>query len=238
MKKCSRCAEVKPLDDFTKSKHRPDGLNVYCRVCTRAASKRYGDANPEAARARGAAWYAANKERRRAKAAAWWGENPGKAAEYCARWREANPGANAASSRKWYAANREAALLADKMQRHKNLEKFLARERASYAKRAARRAETAREWRSKNKDRIAFHAAKRRSDLAKRTPIWLTAQHLAEMVYFFTEAARLTRETGAQHHVDHVVPLRGRTVSGLNVPWNLQVLPAIDNLKKSNRHAA
>ena len=38
-KKCSKCKELKSVDDFHKNKATKDGLNAYCKVCFSAYIK-------------------------------------------------------------------------------------------------------------------------------------------------------------------------------------------------------
>jgi hypothetical protein len=61
--------------------------------------------------------------------------------------------------------------------------------------------------------------------------------HPAHYRAIYREAQRLTAATGVAHHVDHEIPLQGVLVSGLHVHNNLQILTALENIKKRNRFA-
>lgn len=76
---------------------------------------------------------------------------------------------------------------------------------------------------------------KQHADKLKRTPVWLTDDDLWMIEQAYELAALRTQLFQRAWHVDHVLPLRGKLVSGLHTPYNLQVILASENLRKSNR---
>lgn len=73
------------------------------------------------------------------------------------------------------------------------------------------------------------------SDMRNK-PAWRSLPWLEPAIEaIYAERDRLTCETGIEYHVDHIHPINHPRSCGLTVPWNLQVIPAVENLRKSNR---
>lgn len=83
-----------------------------------------------------------------------------------------------------------------------------------------------------------FKAAAKARMAAKlrATPAWAN-QFFIEEAYALA-GLRSAQQTGgiAKWHVDHIIPLRSKLVCGLHVENNLEVIPAGDNIRKSNRY--
>lgn len=100
--------------------------------------------------------------------------------------------------------------------------------RKSYAKNAVVRKAKWTEWRKNNLAYDAMRQRERRAKQLKAMPSWADRDAI-KLMY-------ANRPEG--FHVDHIVPLKGKLVSGLHVEYNLQYLPATENLRKRNFHSA
>ena len=92
-----------------------------------------------------------------------------------------------------------------------------------------------RDWSKQNIGLKLAYNNNRKSSKLHRTPAWLNEGHWFEIECIYTYAAALN-SVGLHYHVDHEIPLQGKTVSGLPVPENLQVRTAKENMKKGNRN--
>lgn len=115
--------------------------------------------------------------------------------------------------------------------RKDNLEKILEYSRRQRIKRKDWRAQYDRDRKLKNPE----YNADRRCRKLNATPDWLTDDHYSRIKEIYLHARDCKIITGEEYHVDHIVPLKGRNVCGLHVPWNLQVLPADVNISKGNK---
>ena len=124
--------------------------------------------------------------------------------------------------RAWLKNNRESAANSSKKWLEKNTEKH---------KMAVAR------WQGNNQDKRNSTEAKRRAKKLHATPNWLTECQLAEIQEFYALCKELQwlSDPSDVLSVDHIVPLQGENVSGLHVPWNLQILPKSLNSSKNNK---
>ena len=120
------------------------------------------------------------------------------------------------------------------LNQHKNKDKLSQQVRKWVETNRERKRKIDRAYYEKNKDKPLFKArrthneAKRRAKKLNATPKWLTKEQLDTIKNFYEECP-------SGYHVDHIVPLQGISVSGLHVPWNLQLLTSTVNRSKSNK---
>jgi len=220
---CKRCNVDKPLDEFQMDKRRNKHYGT-CRVCRVKAQNDRRLANIE--------------------------ESRKKTREYLREWRAKNPEKQAAINKKYDEKNRDKRSAYAKQYRKDNPEKVKAlfeswakdnpQKIKEYAKKATkawheRNPEYLKEHYKANKERYVAARARRRAAQDSATPTWLTAidKAMIQEMYDVSEARYI--QTGIKHHVDHIVPINGKGVAGMHVPWNLQVITAHENLSKGWR---
>ena len=219
----------------------------------RARARAYYYANKECYLERGRAWRAANKEKVKTYNAAYHAENRERENARSRTWKEENREAMNARRRaaytadieqeRAYARSRKKARYAQNPQKYRNLArrdraKPGAKERETaisklWAERNGdRRKAAARRWYLRHLEHARLQLVIAQATRRRRYVSWADVEAIAAL---YARAAVLTRTTGRSHVVDHIVPLRGRTVSGLHVENNLRIIERSENARKSNK---
>lgn len=152
-----------------------------------------------------------------------------------ARYRANNPEKRAENSRKWRSENREHANALSRARYANDSTAHKQAARKHFSTHREQERERTKRWRAQNIGLVNQYTGQRRAARLQRTPLWLTADEHWMIEQAYELAAMRTEQFGFPWHVDHVIPLRGKLASGLHTPYNLQVIPAVDNLRKSNR---
>jgi hypothetical protein len=171
-------------------------------------------------------WRAANPERFRASVKAWVDANPQRRKAISDNWYAANKERHKATGKAWRAAHPE-------RERERYAANPLPQNAATKAWYAANRQKhraICKAWAAANPEKAKahtrFHNAQRRMLKKKQTPCWADRQAIREFY----------RACPPGMHVDHIVPIRGKNVSGLHVLNNLQYLTPSENHSKGNNH--
>jgi hypothetical protein len=139
---------------------------------------------------------------------------------YNKAYREAHAATIAAQKAEWKQANKERVAAKDKAYAEANPDKKI---------------KARKKWLANNPGKDTAAKALNAQKRKQRIPTWLSDEDKWVVEQAYELAALRTKMFGFKWHVDHIIPLNGKNVSGLHVPTNLQVVPWVENLKKHNK---
>lgn len=219
-KVCTKCGEEKPVSEFGKKKASKDGLHYYCKPCNNTYVKKWAKENPQRKAQADLEWRNANKELKKLNDSKYYKANKNKIADYQKEYYLRNKQKVNSRGKRYYENNKERLL---------NAQRKWANENPESVKNSKKR------YRKRNREKVLALTRKRQLSKLKRTPKWLTDHHYKLIEDFYKKARELSEKTNVKYVVDHIIPLQGKKVSGLHVPWNLQVITRKENSVKSNK---
>lgn len=228
MKECCRCHESKPLDQFKRSRNRPDGLHPECKACCKASyrakadhyrayAREYYQQNPEPYRER------ATKQRQTPEHQ----EKARRLAEARAGRLPENPTPGELRARDWYLRYRAAN--AEKY-RHAN-RRFVEKDRDQ--SNAYHRAYQARQRLTHPEKSTAHRHTRKARKLGNGGTFTAMQWRMVKARYNYTCLRCGKREPEIKLSPDHVVPL---AMGGANSIDNIQPLCVSCNCRKHAKH--
>ena len=192
----------------------------------KAYDKVYREANKKKLNAQKKAWYEANKDKIKARKKAYYEANKDETLAQQKEYREANKDKILAQQKAYREANRNK----QKAYREANKDKIKAYCEANKDKfRVNHKA-----WALANYDKIREkNLLRSRLKNKLQRPSWYNSK-LVNKIY--NKCHKLNKIAGfIKYHVDHIVPLQGKNVSGLHVQGNLKIILASVNISKGNK---
>lgn len=193
----------------------------------RLAMQNYREANRDKVRATARKSHWANKEKCNHRSRNYYRQNRDELRKKAAAYRERNKIAIRQAYQQYYYNNQQRLIQYSREYRRRHPDSVkIARQRHYKAQ----------------KHRYIARNALRRARQFQATPFWLTEEQVNSMNLIYELRDALSRNTGMEYHVDHIVPLKAKNyfngrychvACGLHVPWNLQVVPKTQNLKKN-----
>ena len=154
--------------------------------------------------------------------------------EYQCQYRIANKEKASLYQKEYRLKNRERLIAYKKAWVESNLDKVKANSKTRYiVKKEAIKAYVSL-YKKTNSAKVTAWGAKRKAAKIQRTPKWLNNIYFERIQTQYKLAEILTKLHNESWHVDHIIPLQGKLVSGLHVPNNLQVLKGSENCSKQN----
>lgn len=217
MKKCGACKKYKLLTEFHNAKREKDGKQSRCKQCDRKTGASYRLKNKKKEKLRHAKYHADHKEKINQRISKWQKENKVKCRQRSKRFYENNREKESARKKNIYWKDPQKRLAIVRQWRQNNIE-----HRRHYDA----------QYFQNNKSRVYAKNARRRALKRQAIPPWANYEKIQSI---YDECARLSADTGIQHHVDHVIPLTSKFVCGLHCESNLQILTKSENSQKSNK---
>jgi len=229
-KKCSKCGEVKSLDEFSNDKSKKDGKQSRCKDCV----KLYAKINKEHIKKRQQEYRKINLE----KMIKWREKNKENIINYSKKYRKENKESIKEYNKKYRKENRESIKKKEQKYREKNRERL--REYSNNWSREKLKTDSLFKLRSSIRTNIGNSLIKRGYTKENKTYNMLKCDY-----NFFMEWINGIASNGHQYgfgdlHLDHVIPISLAETEDelylLNHYSNFQLLSADENLSKGNRY--